>query len=175
MEREPAVSGSNRGHGDVAMNIAQLERLQEEWAQPALGSLVQSCRRRYLRAANLLQVRNDEVSRLRGASPEGGADLSPLLPFWSTDCSRYRKEAFDPQEDLFREHGVEIRARWRGFVYQELWPMLYREAECVRNVLRGIGLLRSLSSTAAVAALVRFVEDLELPLEHGPGNDVEDE
>ena len=150
------------------MNIEQLERVQQEWAQPALSGLVRDCERRYLRAARLLQVRSDEISRLQRASSEGGSELSSLLPFWSALCARYRKVEFDAQASLFQEHDAEVRDHWGRFVYREMWPALCREDECVRNVLRAIGLLHSRSRAAAAAALVRFVEDMALPLEPSP-------
>lgn len=145
------------------MTNDEFEKVQQEWAVPALSSLVRGCLRRYLRAASLLQVRGDHLGKLRHASTHGGQDLSPLFRFWHAVCDRYRSDRYDPQQGLFQDHEAAVVEQWGHFIYHELFPALYQEDEGVRNVLRAVELLPSRSASGAAEALVRYAEDMALP------------
>ena len=155
------------------MTSDEFEKVQQEWAVPALSSLVRDCQRKYLRAASHLQVRGDHLGRLRHASTHGGLDLSPLFPFWHAVCDRYRSDRYDPQQGLFQNHETTVAEQWGHFVYHELFPALYQEDEGVRNALRAVELLPSRSARGAAKALLHYAEDMALPGETPPWDPTE--
>ena len=145
------------------MNREEFELAQQEWARPALSSLLSNCYERFLRAADLVNLRGEVPERIRRARIEGGTNLRPLFPAWNLICERYRNERYVPQLGLFREHKDEVLEDWGQFVYWELFPALVRENEFVRNVLRAIELLPCHSPDKAAAALVLYISEMELP------------
>jgi len=136
---------------------------QQEWAVPALSSLVEKSLRRYLGAARLLELRGELVEKLQKAAFDGGCDLSPLDSLWHTVRDRFGEELYDPQLELYRDHDTVMLEKWGVFLYQKLIPALCRDDECVRNVLRAVELLPSKSRHAAARALVHFVQEMVLP------------
>lgn len=140
----------------------QFAILQQEWVRPALSHLVQRCQQRFLRAADLVHLRGPVIERIRRATAGAGLDLTPLLPVWQLICERFRHERFDPQMPLFGHHNEEIVERWSQFLYGELFPILLREDECVRNVLRALELLPNQAPATAVAALCRHISEMNL-------------
>lgn len=150
------------------MTPEEFARAQQEWAMPVLSSLIEKCLRRYLRAANLLQLRDEQFEKLHKAIIDGGWDLSALNSLWQTVCDRFGEEVYDPQLEIFRDHDTAMLEKWGEFLHQRLLPALCREDECVRDVLRAVELLPSKSRHGAARALAHYVEDMILPGERPP-------
>jgi hypothetical protein len=87
----------------------------------------------------------------------------PLYPVWRLICERYRKERFNLQTTLFKEHEIEVQELWGQFLYWELFPHLLREDEFVRNVLRATDLIPCRMKHKSVSALIQHLEEMSLP------------
>lgn len=157
------------------MTPEEFARAQQEWAVPVLSTLIEKCLRRYLRAAGLLQLRDQQFEKLHKASIDGGWDLSSLKALWQTACDRFGEEVYDPQLELSRDHDTAMLDKWGEFLYQRLLPALCREDECVRDVLRAVELLPSKSRHGAARALAHFVEEMILPGERPPWARIEED
>ena len=121
-----------------------------------LRSLMFDCRRRFLRAADLVGVRGEAIDALRAFGVTRGFDLRPLFPAWRALCDRYAIERYDPQQDLFLTEGARISSAWSHFVDDEIFPLVRMENEVVRNILRAIAGLPCRSREAAANAVQEF-------------------
>jgi hypothetical protein len=66
-----------------------------------LHALAMLCRRRFLRAADLLNLTGPTVERLRDFGFEPAVDLSPLAIAWRTLCARYLTDLYETQFNFF--------------------------------------------------------------------------
>lgn len=136
---------------------------QEQGTRSDLSTLVTRCKRRFLKAAHLVNAKGQVIDRIERSLVGGLTDLTPLLPAWRLVCERYRDDRYDPQENLFQPHEAEVLERWGQFVYWSLLPSLLREDEFVRNVLRALELLPSRSPTQAADAVFHHIAEMNLP------------
>jgi hypothetical protein len=146
------------------MNRDAFARLQHAQAAPALHCLAMSCRRRFLSAAALVELRGPVVDSLRDFGVSQGLDVALLLGAWERVCERYLSERYDPQTSLFQAHDRQVERAWGVFLYQHLLPELVRNDELVRNVLRALGGLPSRAPKAAAEAVELHLAEMSLPL-----------
>lgn len=128
-----------------------------------LLALAMLCRRRFLRSADLLEMRSKVIETLRYLGYTERVDLSPLVPAWRVLCDRYLEEFYDPQRNLFSGEISEQLVDWSRFVYHRLLPQVVRDDELVRNVLRALGALPCKSSQEAAATLCHYFREVTLP------------
>jgi len=145
------------------MTREELEQYQIEVASVQLGSLMHNCRSRYLQAADLVQLRIDDIDKLRDFGIMESVNLAPLIPSWDCICDRYLAERYDPQPTLFEDHDEQCKREWNEFVYWRLIPTLLRDDEFVRNVLRALGGLPCQSPPQAAASTRQYFQDMVLP------------
>ncbi len=155
------------------MTLREFALAQQEDGRRALSSLLMDCMRRFLAAASLVDLNGPIVQRIRDAKYSGNVDLAPLFPAWDLICERYRRERFDPQATLFKEHGADVLERWGQFLHWELFPSLLRENEFVRNILRASGLLPCHSKDGSISAICHHITEMSLPSDRPPWDNAE--
>jgi hypothetical protein len=155
------------------MTVEEFSGLQLEDGRRALSSLLQDCIRRFLAAGSLVGLDGPVFKSLGDARYAGNVDLTALFPAWEVICERYRRERFDQQPSLFKDHRVESLERWGQFLHWELFPHLLRENEFVRNVLRATGLLPCRSQQQATSALCGHIREMSLPFGRPPWDPAE--
>jgi hypothetical protein len=155
------------------MTLGEFELVQREDRREALFSLLENCIMKYLLAASLVGVGGPIIERIRNAKCKGKVDLAPLLPAWELISERYRRERFDPQPGLFKEHGADVLERWAKFLHWELFPSLLSENEFVRNVLRASGLLPCHSKDGSITAICHHLTEMSLPFVPPPWDSAE--
>ncbi|QLQ05381.1 MAG: hypothetical protein HZY76_04250 [Anaerolineae bacterium] len=149
------------------MTRDELAQLQKEQSVQASFSLTMSCRRRFLLAADLIELRSPAVQRLHAFGQSERVDLTPLLPAWRCICERYLSSRYDSQISLFEDHRTQLATTWEQFVYHKLFPTLIRDNELVRNILRALGGLPCQSREQAASFVHQYVLEMTLP-DHAP-------
>lgn len=145
------------------MTREELAVHQEHRAKAELFALYSVCRRRFLRAADLLGVTRDRLGPITTMGGSNPVDLAPLLAPWTILCRRYRDEAYEPQIDLFVQSATQPAELWGRFIHHYLFPALVRDDEVVRNVLRAVGAVPCPSPAEASHALCLYMNELALP------------
>lgn len=145
------------------MTMKGLEQLQDDHAVQAMNSLVMACRTRFIRSAELVEIRGPAIDQLQRLGFQGAIDLNPLMHAWRCLCKRYRSEKYDPQQHLFCNNETELEEMWGKFVYHELVPQLLREDELIRNVLRAVGGLPCTSPDKAADAVYQHFLEMTFP------------
>jgi len=145
------------------VTLADLREHQRSSAASYLFALHECCRRRFRNAALLVGADTARWPGLDGLEKNPSYDLRPLLSFWTEVVERYNAELFDPQIDLFRGPEAQLD-RFSQFIHWRLWPVLAKENEVVRNVLRAAGSLPSKNRSRATSALVACITDLPFDL-----------
>lgn len=146
------------------MTQPDAEELYRESVRGALASLAIRCCTRFARAADLVQLRDAEIAKLRRMGHSEPIGTTLLYPAWRRLCARFLDERYDAQLALFGKNLAEHRAeRFREFVYWELFPVLEEENELVRNVLRAVGGLPCTSKQDAADAVLQYFEEMTLP------------
>ncbi len=130
---------------------------------PFLSSLVDACRRKFLNAANLLELCSPAIERLRTVGIETRIDLWPLLNPFMVLAERYVATFFSPQEALFPAPSGKEDERWSRYYHHVLLPHLLQHDELVRNVLRAVRALPCNDSQGAASAVGHFFAELTLP------------
>lgn len=135
------------------------KKIFAEWPQ-TLPSLLARCQRRFVRAAQLLEINDSEIRRVRDASQ---VDIRPLLEMYLELCDRYVKEVHTPQIDLFKNKDpIEL---WRTYFYHTILPNLVENDDVVRNVLKATEILPSAKVGASMMALVESAKCITLEVE----------
>lgn len=145
------------------MTHDELAAFQAETAKTDLFALYSLCRRRFLRAVDLLELPRDRLGPIASMGGSVPVDLAPLLAPWSLLCRRYREERHEPQIDLFASSASAPAEAWSRFVHHRLFPALVREDELVRNVLRAVRSIPCRSPSNAAEALRMRLTELTLP------------
>lgn len=145
------------------MTCNELAQYQHDQTSGILYSLVMSCRERFLRSADLVQLRVPAVTELRQFGATERIDVSALIPAWQHLCARYLSECYDPQMSFFDDHRDRETTRWDQFAYSKLLPMLIGDDEVVRNVLRATGGLPCRARLEAAQCLDLYIGELSLP------------
>lgn len=145
------------------MICLELAQYQQDQSVHALFSLAMSCRRRFLLAADLVEMRGPAMKKLRIFGQLERIDLAPLLPAWRCLCDRYLSSHYNPQLSLFEDRRSQIITEWEQFVYHKLFPTLIRSDELVRNVLRALGGLPCRAPEQAAASVHQHLLEMTLP------------
>lgn len=122
-----------------------------------MSALFQGCQQRFVRAAKLLEINDTEVSRIRDSI---ATDLKPMLYMYETICTRYVKEVYTPQIDLFESK--DPLEHWRRYYYHVLVPRLVARDDIVRNVLKATAMLPSKNADEAMIALDEIAKNCEI-------------
>ncbi|MCC6176201.1 MAG: hypothetical protein IT305_12920 [Chloroflexi bacterium] len=141
----------------------ELRRYQFDGRVYHLDSLARQCGRRFLRAANLVDMRSKSIDSLRHTIAIESIDLMPLVPAWYVICDRYLAEQYNPQLALLPDLVEDEPERWNRFVHHHLLPELVRDDELVRNVLRALGALPCKSPSDAASAVRSHFLNMTLP------------
>ena len=166
---EPGVCGGRTASDAVEscvtehLTARELQRFQFDGRVHHLFTLFGHCRRRFLRAADLVGLRSESIESLRRCGQSESIDLAPLAPAWSVVCDRYIAEQYNPQLALLPDMIKEEPDRWSGFVYHHLLPEVVRDDELVRNVLRALGALPCASPRKPASAVRSYFLNMTLP------------
>jgi hypothetical protein len=146
------------------MSLKNLNQIQAETRIQMLHNLAMTCQRRFLLAADLVEISGPAIKGLREFGFQS-VELRPLIPAWQCLCLRYQTELDDPQMSLFQEHDrlSQLREAWGQFVYWKLIPKLVQDDSLVRNVLRSLGGLPCQSPEQAANAVYQHFLEMTLP------------
>jgi hypothetical protein len=131
-----------------------------------VGSLYRTCLHRFRDAALLVGADLRQWPAI-DAFMSTEVDLAPFSPFWGRVCDRYNCDICDPQRDLLRR-SAPVEESFSQFIHWRLWRMLASENECVRNVLRGAGVLPCNHEFDAVRALIVYIDGLTFTVDMRP-------
>lgn len=145
------------------LSARELQQFQFDGRVHDIGTLLWYCRRRFLRAADLVGIRSESIESLRRFGQVERTDLAPLVPAWTVICDRYVAEQYDPQLALLPDMIEEEPDRWSRFVHHHLIPEIVRDDELVRNVLRALGALPCVSPREAASAVRSYFLNMTLP------------
>ncbi len=150
------------------MHIDEFRHFQRKSAAEDVFSLVMTCRRKFLNAARLLELRSDAIYKLEPFGVSERVNVRPLLTPFSVLTERYTMEFFSPQENLFQEPSEEQNVKWGRYFYDILVPHLIGSDEVVRNVLRVVRALPSQHPELAATALSQHFTEMTLPERRPP-------
>jgi hypothetical protein len=145
------------------MHIDEFRKLQREQATSAVFSLVMACRRKFLNATHLLELRSASINRLSSFGVYAAVDCWPLLSPYIVLAERYLDCYFSPQDDLFHGPREMQDEKWAKYFHHVLVPHLIDNDEVVRNVLRAVQALPSKRPEDAAVALGHFFGETALP------------
>lgn len=148
------------------MHIDEFRKFQREGATTNLVFLVMACRRKFLNAARLLELRNPVIDRLSSFGLDVGVNPWPLLGPFTVLAERYVKHFFSPQENLFHDPMERQDERWGKYFHHVLVPDLLANDEVVRNVLRAVRALPSQQPEQAAITLSQYFAETTLPETH---------
>jgi hypothetical protein len=132
-----------------------------------LFDLYGMCRRRYLRAAQLMEIPRTRLGPIDTLGASEPVTLLPLQDSWKVVCQRYCKEAADHQLNLLdNEAGTE--RQWGKWVYHVFFPTILQDDEFVRNVLRAVGAIPCTDAKIAATALTAALKNMTLPAQTPP-------
>ncbi len=137
--------------------------VQHKQTHEVLSYLIMECRRKFLRGAELVEVRSVVIERLTHFGYKDLEDLDQLNPAWDCLCNRFMKERFDPQMLLFEDHDKAMKKSWGEFIYWEICPKLLEDDEVVRNILRASGGLPCKSKQNAGLFLYSYISEMTFP------------
>jgi hypothetical protein len=145
------------------VHVDDFREMQRAGAMPCLSSLFDACRRKFLNAANLLEVRSPAIERLRSVGVETRIDLWPMLNPFMVLAERYVAAFFSPQAALFPAPGGKEDERWSRYFHQVLLPHMLQQDELVRNVLRAVRALPCNDPPGAASAVGHYFAEMTLP------------
>lgn len=145
------------------MHVDDFREMQRAGAMPCLSSLFDASRRKFLNAANLLEVRSPAIERLRSVGADTRIDLWPLLNPFMVLAERYVGTFFSPQDALFPAPDGKADECWSRYFHHVLLPYLLQQDELVRNVLRAVRALPCNDPQGAANAVGHFFAELTLP------------
>lgn len=82
-----------------------------------------SCRRKFLNAARLLELRGAEIEYLREWGYKS-VDPWPLMNMYGVVCDRYTDPFYSPQAKLFANPAEAQDEKWGRYFYHVLMPHL---------------------------------------------------
>lgn len=145
------------------MHIDEFREFQRQGATHDVFSLVMTCRRKFLNAAQLLELRSDAISKLASFGVDAPVDVWPLLTPFSVLTERYATQLFSPQESLFQVPSEKQDEKWGRYFHHILVPHLIASDEVVRNVLRAVRALPSRHPEQAAVTLGQHFAEMTLP------------
>lgn len=144
------------------MNLQELRHEQHARAGNHLFELYQACARRYVEAADLLEVDGPVIAAIR-KSFFGTVYLEPLLDVFQCVCERYNNEIYSPQTDLWDSDPHSDLVEWTRYFHSVFIPVLASKNHLVRDVLRVMDMLPCEDPELAGAALLAEVTNMTLP------------
>ena len=145
------------------MHIDEFRKFQREGSPSNLIGLVMACRRRFLNAARLLEVRSPAIDRLSSFGVDAAVEYWPLLGPFSVIAERYVERFFSPQDTLFRDPADIEDEKWARYFHHVLVPHMLTNDEVVRTVLRAVHALPSAHPEHAARALSQYFAETTLP------------
>jgi len=145
------------------MNISEFRRLQRQGSEQTLFELVMACRRKFLDAASLLEVRSSSLEKLSAFGYDTRVDLQPIRGPFTILSERYIDQFFSQQLLLFPTPADQQDAKWYRYFYHALKPNLLANDDVVRNILRAVEAIPSQKPEHAVAALIQHFTEMPMP------------
>lgn len=128
-----------------------------------LITLIMACRRKFLKAAYLLQIRSPALDALASFGVKASLDHEALLAPMAVLAERYVEQFFSPQGDLTLEPGQRQDEKWDRYFHHVLLPHLLADHDAVRDVLRAVRALPSREPAQAASALFHLFTEMTLP------------
>lgn len=144
------------------MNVHQLRREQSVHAASHLNALYHACARRYVDAANLLEIGGTVIGEI-SQSLYQAIDLAPLLPVFWRACERYNDEIYSPQAELWGREQNDAFMQWSRYFHHHFVPAFVSENRTVRDVLRAMRKLPCDDPRLACEALVAEAVNMAVP------------
>ncbi len=144
------------------MDVHQLRREQSAHAGSHRAALYQACARRYVNAANLLEVGGPDIEQIRQSLYQT-IDLAPLLPVFQRACERYNNELFSPQAHLWDDEQNDALLLWSRHFHHVFIPVFVSEDRTVRDVLRGMRKLPCDDTMLTIESLVAETVNMTFP------------
>jgi hypothetical protein len=136
-----------------------IQELQRDSREGILVTLVMGCRERYLRAAALLELANDDVKRVRDLY-QRRFPVEWLLDPYQVLCERYRQQRYSVQMVLGEAFVETMRRHWNEFVYWWLLPKLLEDDAFVRDTLRCVEAISSVDPAEASINLKSHLREM---------------
>ena len=143
--------------------IDELRRAQREGMVANLAYLVTAARRKYLNAANLLQLGGTAIERLRTLGLSAPVEAWPLFASFTVLSDRYIEHFFSPQVEVFATLKDLPDEKWGRYFYYVLMPHLLRNDDVVINTLRAVRALPCSRPEKAAEALVHHFTEMTMP------------
>lgn len=144
------------------MHFDDFQQAQRDHAVQDLHVLFMCCRRKFLNAARLLELRGPVFENL-SRSGHKTVDLWPLMNMYSVLCDRYAATFFSPQCKLFPNPSDAQDEQWSRYFHHILVPHLLADDEFVRNALRAMMAIPCNNYQLAREAMVQHVSEMTLP------------
>ncbi len=146
------------------MCIEELRRAQREGMVSNVAHVVTAARRKYLNAANLLQLGGAAIERLRTLGISAPIDAWPLFASFTVLSERYIEHFYLRQQDLFASPADQPDEKWGRYFYYVLMPHLLRNDDVTLNTLRAVRAIAcSRPDKAAEALAHHFTSQPGLP------------
>lgn len=102
------------------MHIDEFRLLQQNGASFNQFQLIMACRRKFLNAANLLELHSPTLEKLNSFGVDAPIDIHPLLDPFFVLAERYIEEYFSPQKSLFPALEQEQDVKWGTIITKYL-------------------------------------------------------
>jgi len=141
--------------------LSKLEIHQKESWAAYLGTLVDICARKYLAAADLVNLDLFDHPKLYDYKNQR-INLFPIQNIWEPVCIKYNRYHSGEQGDIFI--GMDApEILFSNYIHWKLWPALTEDNEFVRNILRAVDILISTDPSGAAEALKIMIENHRMP------------
>jgi hypothetical protein len=140
-----------------------MQRIQKASEISILTALIQQCRTRFLRAAQLLEHDQDIPLIYGRPNPDEKFDLEPIMPVYEILGIRFRKELYTGQIDMLEDVNDHEMHDWTRYAYHRLLPALVDVDSFARNLMQAIGMHPCKTPHLSEDALVTFAAEMELP------------
>ncbi len=141
----------------------RLLRVQAQTMPAILLSLVQECRRRFVSAAQLLDLQEERFAYLHRPGGDEVVEIAFLQGLYEVLMGRYIREVHDAQIAIHEPaEDLEVR-RWTQYAYWALIPRIAGEDSMARNVMRAIGAHPCPDRRSAHNALVDAAVNMTMP------------
>lgn len=147
----------------MALSLSALREVQRQHAVYDLTALARSCRRRFLLSASLLEIQSAQIRKLEEFGVQSGIEIWPLLTAYSLLCDRWNTSFHTGQVSLFPTPHDEDDIIWSRYFHHVLVPHLLLQDEFVRNILRSLRAIPSVSPADAAESVRQYIQEMTLP------------
>ena len=116
------------------MHIDEFREFQRQGVTHDVFGLVMTCRRKFLNAAQLLELRSDAISKLASFGVDAPVDVWPLLTPFRALTERYATQLFSPQESLLQVPSEKQDEKWGIYFHHILVPQVKANDQLLRTV-----------------------------------------